>query len=71
MPVDPCKKFACEIQKCLNENNYQEIRCTKAFEVMRQCCLKHKPISLVCEGYRLEPRVFVPATDRPSQDNSS
>ncbi|CAH2098864.1 unnamed protein product [Euphydryas editha] len=52
------------------ENNFQEIRCVKAFEVMRQCCLKHKPISLVCEGYRLEPRVFSPATDRPSQESS-
>ncbi|CAH2061895.1 unnamed protein product, partial [Iphiclides podalirius] len=24
MPTDPCKKLACEIQKCLSENNYQE-----------------------------------------------
>ncbi|CAH2239723.1 jg6792 [Pararge aegeria aegeria] len=52
------------------ENNFQEIRCANVFEAMRKCCLKHKPVSLVCDGYRLEPRVFAPATDRPTKDTS-
>lgn len=65
MSKDPCKRFACEIQRCLVENSYQEVRCDKVFEVMRQCCIKHKPRSLVCEGYDLEPRQFAPVTDRP------
>ncbi|VVD01135.1 unnamed protein product [Leptidea sinapis] len=60
MPADPCKKLACEIQRCLVENNFQEVRCSPVFEAMRQCCMKHKPISLVCDGYSLEPRVFGP-----------
>ncbi|CAG9572946.1 unnamed protein product [Danaus chrysippus] len=49
------------------KNNFQEVRCDRVFEAMRQCCLKHKPVSLVCEGYRLEPRVFAPVTDRPAK----
>ncbi|XP_075987546.1 cx9C motif-containing protein 4 [Anticarsia gemmatalis] len=63
MSKDPCKKFACELQRCLVEKNYQEVRCKEVFEAMRQCCLKHKPISLVCEGYDLKPRVFAPTSD--------
>ncbi|XP_047999888.1 cx9C motif-containing protein 4 [Leguminivora glycinivorella] len=65
MPADPCKKFACEIQRCLVANNFQEVRCDAVFEAMRQCCLKHKPVSLVCSGYDLKPREFAPVTDRP------
>lgn len=67
MSKDPCKRFACDIQKCLVENNYQEVRCERVFEAMRKCCIKYKPSSssLVCEGYDLEPRQFAPVTDRP------
>lgn len=69
MPKDPCKKFACAIQRCLVENDFQEVRCDKVFEAMRQCCIKFKPInvSLVCEGYDLEPRKYAPVTDRPAK----
>lgn len=65
--TDPCKKFACAIQKCLSEQSYQEVRCKHVFEEMRQCCLRYKPVSLVCEGYDLAPREFAPETDRPSK----
>ncbi|XP_049882404.1 cx9C motif-containing protein 4 [Pectinophora gossypiella] len=68
MSKDPCKRFACDIQKCLMENNFQEIRCDKVFEAMRQCCMKHKPVSLVCDGYDVRaPRQFSPATDTPQK----
>ncbi|KPJ04850.1 hypothetical protein RR46_01788 [Papilio xuthus] len=50
------------------ENKFQEVRCARVFESMRQCCLKFKHISLVCEGYRLEPREFAPVTDRPDKN---
>ncbi|XP_076177279.1 uncharacterized protein LOC143151740 isoform X3 [Ptiloglossa arizonensis] len=34
--IDPCKKFACKLQQCLNE--------------IRRCCIVHKSVSKVCEG---------------------
>ncbi|KAM3968819.1 cx9C motif-containing protein 4-like [Aphomia sociella] len=68
MSKDPCKRFACEIQKCLIENNFQEVRCERVFEAMRQCCIKYKTSSFVCEGYDLEPRSFAAVTDRPHKN---
>ncbi|CAG4975109.1 unnamed protein product [Colias eurytheme] len=53
----------------ITEHNFQEVRCGRVFEAMRQCCLKHKPVSLVCEGYSLEPRVFAPVTDRADRSS--
>lgn len=69
MKQDPCKKFACAIQRCLVENDFQEVRCDKVFEAMRKCCVKFKPLnsSLVCEGYDLEPRKYAQVTDRPAK----
>ncbi|CAD0206081.1 unnamed protein product [Chrysodeixis includens] len=51
------------------ENEFQEIRCARVFESMRQCCIKYKPLdaSLVCSGYSLEPRKFSAVTDRPNK----
>ncbi|KAH9642427.1 hypothetical protein HF086_007559 [Spodoptera exigua] len=54
----------------VRKNDFQEVRCDKVFEAMRQCCIKFKPInvSLVCEGYDLEPRKYAPVTDRPAKE---
>lgn len=49
---DPCKKFACAIQKCLSENDFQELRCTKQIDNLRECCKKYYKISLVCSGMK-------------------
>ncbi|XP_017096796.1 cx9C motif-containing protein 4 [Drosophila bipectinata] len=50
---DPCKPFACRIQACLNDNNYQEHKCLDVLEAMRQCCLKWHTKSLCCSGIDL------------------
>ncbi|XP_076383597.1 cx9C motif-containing protein 4 [Megalopta genalis] len=47
---DPCKKFACKLQQCLKDNVYQPSRCDEVIEEIRQCCIKHKSHSIVCEG---------------------
>ncbi|XP_046751737.1 cx9C motif-containing protein 4 [Diprion similis] len=47
---DPCKQFACKLQKCLKENVYQPARCEEVIEELRQCCIKHSTKSLVCDG---------------------
>ncbi|KAK9885834.1 hypothetical protein WA026_013705 [Henosepilachna vigintioctopunctata] len=47
---DPCKPFACNIQKCLTENNFQESACKQAIEDMRLCCVKWGSASFVCGG---------------------
>ncbi|KRF97477.1 cx9C motif-containing protein 4 [Drosophila tropicalis] len=57
---DPCKVNACRIQKCLNENNYQEDKCVEVLEAMRQCCLKWHKESLCCSGIDLN-KVYLPA----------
>ncbi|KAK0081099.1 hypothetical protein PV325_012794 [Microctonus aethiopoides] len=48
--VDPCKKYACQLQTCLRDNVYQPSRCEAVIEELRQCCIKHSDRSLVCEG---------------------
>ncbi|XP_074864284.1 cx9C motif-containing protein 4 [Carettochelys insculpta] len=54
---DPCQKQACEIQKCLQANNYQETRCEAAFQEMRRCCARYpKGTSVCCSGFEREDR---------------
>lgn len=36
--VDPCKKFACEWQYCLQKNNYKEEKCAHLIEKLKECC---------------------------------
>ncbi|XP_012264256.2 cx9C motif-containing protein 4 [Athalia rosae] len=47
---DPCKLFACKLQKCLKENVYQPARCQSVIEEIRQCCIIHASNSIVCSG---------------------
>uniref|UniRef100_A0A8C6XTU2 Cx9C motif-containing protein 4 n=2 Tax=Elapidae TaxID=8602 RepID=A0A8C6XTU2_NAJNA len=50
---DPCKKHACEIQKCLQANNYLESKCEAVFQEMRRCCAQYpKGVSLSCSGFK-------------------
>ncbi|XP_014474874.1 PREDICTED: cx9C motif-containing protein 4 [Dinoponera quadriceps] len=51
--ADPCKKFACKLQKCLNENIYQPSRCQEVIEELRICCRKYSNQSTVCEGINI------------------
>ncbi|XP_025422559.1 cx9C motif-containing protein 4-like isoform X3 [Sipha flava] len=50
--ADPCKKLACTIQKCLSENDFQESRCIKQIDNLRECCRKFHEFSLVCSGMK-------------------
>ncbi|BET00035.1 C-x(9)-C motif containing 4 homolog (S. cerevisiae) [Nesidiocoris tenuis] len=49
-PKDPCKPHACNIQKCLKENNFQEDKCLQFIEYLRECCVKFGPQSISCSG---------------------
>ncbi|XP_053129547.1 cx9C motif-containing protein 4 [Hemicordylus capensis] len=52
---DPCQKFACEIQKCLQANNYLESKCEAVIQEMRRCCARYpKGHSTSCSGFELE-----------------
>ncbi|CAK7893889.1 hypothetical protein CAAN1_02S02872 [[Candida] anglica] len=33
-----CKSEACSIQNCLNANNYDETKCSKAIDNLYLCC---------------------------------
>lgn len=35
---DPCKPEACAIQDCLQQNNYNEAKCTKIIDNLYLCC---------------------------------
>ncbi|XP_070807890.1 cx9C motif-containing protein 4 isoform X1 [Pituophis catenifer annectens] len=66
---DPCKKHACEIQKCLQANNYLESKCEAVFQEMRRCCAHYpKGVSLSCSGFkgeRKESEKQVPDSNPP------
>ncbi|KAI8379360.1 uncharacterized protein BYT42DRAFT_568512 [Radiomyces spectabilis] len=34
----PCQKYACDIQDCLQKNNYQESKCEAQLVALRKCC---------------------------------
>ncbi|XP_024054953.1 cx9C motif-containing protein 4 isoform X1 [Terrapene carolina triunguis] len=54
---DPCQKQACEIQKCLQANNYLEARCEAVLQEMRRCCAQcPKGRSICCSGFEKEER---------------
>ncbi|XP_072837619.2 cx9C motif-containing protein 4 isoform X1 [Pogona vitticeps] len=54
---DPCQKYACEIQKCLQANKYIESKCEAVFQEMRRCCARYpKGISVVCSGFESEAK---------------
>ncbi|XP_037950219.1 cx9C motif-containing protein 4 [Teleopsis dalmanni] len=50
---DPCKKYACRIQVCLQENQYQESKCQDLLEDLRLCCVKWHKESVCCSGIDL------------------
>lgn len=53
MKKDPCKKYACDIQKCLYENRFQEDKCVKWIEYLRECCVKWGDSSISCSGIKV------------------
>ncbi|XP_030557675.1 cx9C motif-containing protein 4 [Drosophila novamexicana] len=62
---DPCKPFACAIQACLKEHNFQEHKCGEALERMRLCCVKWHKQSICCSGIDLE-KSYLPKTKTES-----
>ncbi|KAM9227754.1 cx9C motif-containing protein 4 isoform 2-T3 [Leptosomus discolor] len=54
---DPCQKQACEIQKCLQVNNYMESKCETLLQEMWKCCARYpKGRSICCSGFEKEER---------------
>lgn len=50
---DPCQKFACKLQDCLEAKGYDERQCQKAIEALKNCCLKFREKSeTVCDGFK-------------------
>uniref|UniRef100_A0A914V523 Cx9C motif-containing protein 4 n=1 Tax=Plectus sambesii TaxID=2011161 RepID=A0A914V523_9BILA len=52
MPADPCMKFACQLQDCLQKKRYQESECADVKEKLLDCCRAHLDESRVCDGFR-------------------
>lgn len=51
---DPCQKQACDLQVCLQGAKYQEEKCAKFIEALRNCCKKFADRSDVCGGVTLD-----------------
>ena len=52
---DPCQKYACELQVCLQRNNYQEKKCQGSITNLVRCCEVWKQeSSKVCSGITSE-----------------
>ncbi|XP_029463052.1 cx9C motif-containing protein 4 [Rhinatrema bivittatum] len=52
---DPCQKQACQIQKCLQANNYMESKCEVVMREMRLCCARQpRGTSASCSGFEKE-----------------
>ncbi|XP_071441585.1 cx9C motif-containing protein 4 [Hetaerina americana] len=49
---DPCKLYACRIQKCLKENKFNEESCKDVINEMQKCCDKWFDESLCCSGFK-------------------
>ncbi|XP_078612978.1 cx9C motif-containing protein 4-like [Branchiostoma floridae x Branchiostoma japonicum] len=50
---DPCQRQACDIQVCLQANNYKESRCESVLRAMERCCEKPwAQDSVCCSGFR-------------------
>jgi len=48
---DPCQKPACQLQVCLQKNNYQEEKCQKVLQSLVDCCALWNDQSWkVCQG---------------------
>ncbi|XP_024086014.1 cx9C motif-containing protein 4 isoform X2 [Cimex lectularius] len=56
-PKDPCKAYACKIQKCLHENKFQENKCQEFIEYLRECCVIWKDQSISCSGIDISKAV--------------
>jgi len=61
---DPCLRYACDIQKCLQGNNYNENACTVTIERLSKCCKRFNYTPLCCEGIPPED------TTQNTEDNS-
>ncbi|XP_005674087.1 cx9C motif-containing protein 4 [Sus scrofa] len=58
---DPCQKQACEIQKCLQANNYMESKCQAVIQELRKCCARYPTgRSRVCSGFEKEEEDQLP-----------
>ncbi|KAI5934460.1 cx9C motif-containing protein 4 [Manis javanica] len=64
---DPCQKQACEIQKCLQANNYMESKCQAVIHELLKCCARYpKGRSLVCSGFEDEEKLTLKYTSKSS-----
>ena len=57
---DPCKKYACEFQYCLQKHNYLEEKCVDVLNRIKKCCEENydmrssnsnAEISATCSGF--------------------
>ena len=48
---DPCQRHACNLQDCLQKNNYQERKCQHVIDDILKCCSRHRENSIVCGGF--------------------
>ena len=48
---DPCLKYACRLQTCLDRKGYDDQKCLNEIQDIRECCEYSWRDSTVCEGF--------------------
>lgn len=52
MPGHPCQSFACAIQKCLAQHNYDLEKCEHVVMMLVNECSKMNRLDGPCEGFK-------------------
>ncbi|KAH3821910.1 hypothetical protein DPMN_123678 [Dreissena polymorpha] len=64
--TDPCQKYACKIQTCLQAMNYQEDKCELVIDSLVECCEKYGARYNCCSGFLKGQR----KRNKPIKDSS-
>ena len=60
----PCRKAACRIQLCLQENIYQQEKCEEVIQKMIKCCHEMNVMdSVQCSGF-VNVKTTTPSVDK-------
>ena len=63
---EPCKKYACLIQRCLEVNNYDAKSCSDSIDALRRCCEGIRHNSTHCSTYLPGPAYSNTVADQPN-----
>jgi len=59
MSKDTCHKFACRLQSCLDKRGFDDTKCRKEIDAIKECCEEHwVSAPVTCEGFLRELKSY-------------